>query len=439
MTRRSSTLTGLLVVALLGLVGCGGSSSQENSRSGDPETGEAAASAEPRSALPRTAPGPEATDSVAEAVATTAVESTAAPEKSSPEWLVSEMSRLRTSPLTSETAQESSEGAAVDVEKLRSAARERNLQIARLAEEAIAQTHSDPQQELLFNAAVHHLIESRLQLALQGGEQADIDALYETADVLKQRDPKSKAATDAGFALVQYAAANARKFVSQEPKWLEHFARQARLFAGDFPHDEARAIEVLDAAGWSCEVHGLREESLACYTQMQQQYAQHPDAAHVAAVLRRLQLEGQPLQLRGTTFDGGELRIEDLRGKIVLVAFWAADQNGFDDQLPAVQAAAERYSGRGLVLVGVNLDTDERAVGAFLEQNGVTWPTLFFPSPSQRGWDNPIASYYGLRNVPAYWLVDPQGNVISTDVDPAKLDQTLAPLLAARDSATAVE
>jgi hypothetical protein len=361
----------------------------------------------------------------------------AGPDKGSPEWLIAEMSRLRSAPLLDETPQETGGEIAVDVERIRAASRERNLQIAQLAEEAIAETHSDPQKEVLFNAAVHHLVESRLQLALQG-EQAHIDALYETADVLKQRDPKSKAAADAGFALVQYAAANARKFASQEPKWLEHFARQARLFAADFPHDEARAIAVLDAAGWSCEVHGLRSEALACYTQIQQQYSQHPDAAHVPAILRRLNLQGQPLQLLGTTFDGGELRIEDLRGKIVLVVFWAAGQNGFDEQLPALQAAAERHSQK-LVLVGVNLDTDEAAVGAFLEQHAVTWPTIFFVDPARRGWANPIASYYGLRNVPAYWLVDPQGNVVSTEVDPGKLDQILAPLMAAGDAPTQTE
>lgn len=428
MTRRSFKLTAFLVAAFLGLAGCGGSSPQETSGSVAPNSGSAGLGAGSGSTSPRPAPAPNASGTAPEAAAAgAAAGESPALEKSSPEWLIAEMSRLRTEPLTGETPQQEGENAPVDVARVRAAARERNLQIARLAEEAIALTHADPQQELLFDAAVHHLTESRLQLALQG-EQADIDALYETADVLKQRDPKSKGAAEAGFALVQYAAANARKFVWQEPKWLEHFARQARLFAGDFPHDEARAIEVLDAAGWSCEVHGLRDEALACYTQMQEQYSQHPDAAHVTAVLRRLQLEGQPLQLRGTTFDGGELRIEDLRGKIVLVVFWAADQNGFDEQLPALQAAAERYSGRGLVLVGVNLDTDERAVEAFLEQNSVTWPTLFFPS--QRGWDNPIASYYGIRNVPAFWLVDSQGSVLSTDVDPAELDVVLAPLLA---------
>ena len=435
MMRRSSTLAGLLVAALFGLAGCGGSSSPETSGSAAANTRSDAGSAESPSAVPHPAPAAKAEIATPAPVSEGGVPDSTAPETSSPEWLVAEMSRLRTEPLTGEVPEEGGEDA-VDVEKLRAAARERNLQIARLAEEAIAQTHSELQQEVLFNTAVRHLIESRLQLALQG-DQADIDALYETADVLKQRDPKSSSAADAGFALAQYTAAVARRFASQEPKWLEHFARQARLFAGDFPHDESRAIEVLDAAGWSCEVHGLRQEAVACYTQMQEQYAQHPDAAHVTAVLRRLQLEGQPLQLRGTTFDGGELRIEDLRGKIVLVVFWAAEQNAFEDRLPSLQAAAERYSGRGLVLVGVNLDTDERTVGGFLEQNGVTWPTLFFPSPSQRGWNNPIASYYGLRNVPAYWLVDAQGNVVSTDVDPADLDAVLAPLMAsAGDSAT---
>lgn len=438
MMRRSFTLAGLAIVGLFWFAGCGGPAPQETSGSPAPKSGSGAPSTDSGATTRRlaSAVGTPQVAATASGETSDPAAMSAAPEEGSPEWLVGEMSRLRSAPLI-EVPEEGGDETAVDVERLRAAARERNLQIARLAEETIAQTHSDPQQEVLFDTAVHHLTESRLQLALQG-EQADIDALYETADVLKQRDPKSKAAADAGFALVQYAAANARKFASQEPKWLEHFARQARIFATDFPHDEARAIAVLDAAGWSCEVYMLRSEALACYTQMQEQYSQHPDAAHIPAVLRRLSLEGQPLQLRGTTFDGGELRIEDLRGKIVLVAFWAAGQNGFEEQLPALQAAAERYSQK-LVLVGVNLDTDERAVGGFLEGHALSWPTIFFVDPAQQGWANPIASYYGLRNIPAYWLVDPQGNVVSTQVDPANLDQVLTPLLAAGDSPTRIE
>jgi hypothetical protein len=307
-------------------------------------------------------------------------------------------------------------------------ARERNLQIVGLAEEAIAQAHNDPAKEEAFNAAVHQLTQARLQLAL-AGEQAHIDALYESADLLKNRDAKSAAAVEAGLSLVKYAETNARKFAEQEPKWLEHFARQARIFAKDFPQEADWAVAILDAAAWSCEVHGLTHEAVACYTQVQEQYPTHPEAQHVAGVLRRLSLVGQPLQLVGETFDGGLLSIGDLQGQVVLVAFWAANQVDFEQHLPALKEAAVKYRDRRFVVVGVNVDEDEQLVQRFLAAHSITWPTIFFVDPAKRGWNNPLVQYYGIRNVPTYWIVAADGKVVATDLDPAQLDALLPGLL----------
>jgi hypothetical protein len=76
----------------------------------------------------------------------------------------------------------------------------------------------------------------------------------------------------------------------------------------------------------------------------------------------------------------------------------------------------------------VNLDKDELAVDHFLEQTGIAWKHIFYSDPELRGSKNVVAKYYGVNNVPVYWLVDSEGKVRSIDVDPARLEQELVAL-----------
>ena len=134
----------------------------------------------------------------------------ASPQPGTPEWVIAEIKQLR--------SQKFADDIAGDVEKLKAARAERNQEIAKLATEAIALTHQDAAQEAPFTEAVHLLMEARLQLALQG-DQESINALYEDASSLYERDAKSKAAAEAAYVLVRFAHTNARRFARQEPQW----------------------------------------------------------------------------------------------------------------------------------------------------------------------------------------------------------------------------
>jgi hypothetical protein len=105
------------------------------------------------------------------------------PAKDSPEWALREIVRVKLeAPPKTE-----------DLEKLRAARKIRNDKIIELATQVIAKTHRDADRERVFNAAVHHLLEARTQLALQGDPES-VDAMYDDAASLWQRDRNSKAA-----------------------------------------------------------------------------------------------------------------------------------------------------------------------------------------------------------------------------------------------------
>ena len=352
---------------------------------------------------------------------TTARKKPTPPAEGTPQWYIHQILLLRFEkyPQTD------------DVEKLRQLRRERNLKIVRLAEQCIARTHKDPELESVFNAAVHQLLEARVQLALQGKEE-DIVELYDLAEVLFKRNPKSKAAAEAAYRVAVFANTNARRYPDPKTGWLSEFIRRARLFATDFPHERARAVRLLDVAGRSCESHRRIREAITVYEQLRTQFSDLPQAQRAVAVLRRLKLPGKGLQLAGPTIDGGFIDIKDYRGKVVLVVFWASDSKPCTEVLPQLKVLGEKYRPAGLEIIGVNLDKEEPVVDAYLEQSKLTWPQVFYPDRNKRRWDNLIARYYGVRELPTLWLVDRTGTVRDIFVDPQRLESRVKTLLPPR-------
>ncbi len=340
------------------------------------------------------------------------------PEEGSAEWHVREITTMRLRPFPESD----------DLEHQKTARRERNLKIVELATRAIALTHKDSQRERLFNVAVHHLMDAERQLAQQGDSQ-NIEAMYEHAADLFQRDPASKAAAEAAYILAEFAHAKSQRYAIQEPRWLQEFARQARLFSTNFPHEEHRAVSLLLVAGQSCELHRMSEEAIACFTTIQQNFPKNPRATQVVADLRRLNLKGKQVDLAGPTINGSYVQIDDFRGKVVLVVFWATNAKPFLDQFPQLQDLINKLDANRFVVLGVNFDEDEPLVATFLEKNSISWPQIFFTDAKRRGWYNPIASHYGIRNIPMFWLVAQDGKFVDYMVDLNSLESDVRVLL----------
>ncbi len=362
-----------------------------------------------------------------------------APKKETPEWFIYKITQVKLKPLFRPDDAE-----AQSLEKQAELRRERNEQIVELATEAIARTHKetskDQSKERVFDLAVHHLLEAEMQLAI-AGEQDHVDALYEHASLLYQRNPKSKAAIEAGMTLINFARMNAQKFGREEPKSLEEFARLARQFAKNFPQEERQAIPVLFAAGQSCEFHSLTGEAVQCYATITEQFPESPAAQRVTPIMRRLNLKGKPLQLAGPSIGGEFLNAEEMTGKPLLVVFWTMQAQPFVRQLPKLQELVSQIDPKRLNVISVNLDDDdnESAVQTFLDTNGLNWPTIFETESEKRGWNNPIASHYGIQNVPMYWIASSKGNVVEMAYDIDKIEPLLRKLMAPRKAAASDE
>ncbi len=307
--------------------------------------------------------------------------------------------------------------------QIRAIRRERNLQIVQFATDAIRKSAKDPAQEPIFLAAVQHLLDAHLQLALQGDEDS-VNALYEAASAFYAKRPDSAAAAEAQITVVNFTHASSLRYAKAEPRWLQEFSRQAQLYATRFGDDATRAVPLLMAAGRSCELNGLGEEAKSCFSLIQSKYPESPQARQSAGVLRRMSLTGQKLEFAGPTLDGNYLSVDDLAGKAVIIVFWSSTATPFVEQVASLQAITEKYKKYASVL-SVSLDSEESDIDAFREKTGLTWPVIFHVEHDQRSWNAPLAKYYGISTVPTIWIVDPKGKVAETQVSTADLEAKL--------------
>lgn len=133
-----------------------------------------------------------------------------------------------------------------------------------------------------------------------------------------------------------------------------------------------------------------------------------------------------PLELKFSAVDGREVDVAQLRGKVVLVDFWATWCGPCQAEVPNVVAVFKKYHEHGFEVVGISLDEDKDAMLKFTKEQGMTWPQYF----DGQGWENAISSKHGIRSIPAMWLIDKKGKVRSTEARGEQLTSLIEKLLA---------
>lgn len=118
------------------------------------------------------------------------------------------------------------------------------------------------------------------------------------------------------------------------------------------------------------------------------------------------------LDLKFTAVDGREVDLASLRGKVVLIDFWATWCGPCVRELPNVLKAYEKLHSKGFEIVGISLDSDKSKLEAFVKDKGMPWPQFF----DGKGWKNELSTRFDIHAIPAMWLVDKDGRLASTTV-----------------------
>jgi len=215
----------------------------------------------------------------------------------------------------------------------------------------------------------------------------DADLLVRSADVIKAADAGSRGRAVA--ACVE--ALRGKDDIKALDAAVASCAVQCLIIAGDLSEAEARQL-----------AEGTGDEGLS----------KRLRAAAERATRDPRRLLGQPFDVESTLLGGKPFRTGSLKGKVVLVDFWATWCGPCVRALPDL-VRLQREHRDGLAIVGVSCDHEEAKLKTFLaEHPEVDWPQLFAGDGSR--W-HPLATQFGIESIPRLFLVDRKGVLRSID------------------------
>lgn len=124
--------------------------------------------------------------------------------------------------------------------------------------------------------------------------------------------------------------------------------------------------------------------------------------------------------------NGRLLSLSSLRGKVVLIDFWASWCGPCRGENPNVVAAYNLYKDKGFTVFSVSLDSNKDQWLAAIAKDGLVWPNHV---SDLKGWQSDAAKLYGVKGIPATFLIDQEGKLIATNLRGEELKAKLTELL----------
>jgi thiol-disulfide isomerase/thioredoxin len=144
----------------------------------------------------------------------------------------------------------------------------------------------------------------------------------------------------------------------------------------------------------------------------------------IRRLIRKFDFLGKPIQLKFTAVDGRAVDLEKMRGKVVLIDFWASWCGPCMAEIPRLRSAYEKLHAKGFEIIGINMDEDKAQMQRVLTSAKMTWPQCF----DGQKWDGPLARQFGIMSIPALWLIDKRGVLVDLQGEP-NLEEKVEKLL----------
>lgn len=120
--------------------------------------------------------------------------------------------------------------------------------------------------------------------------------------------------------------------------------------------------------------------------------------------------------------NGKPLALSSLKGKVVLIDFWASWCGPCRQENPNVVRVYNAYKDKGFTIFSVSLDEKKEAWLKAIEADNLTWPNHV---SDLIGWKSSAAAAYGVNSIPATFLIDETGKLIATNLRGPQLEQKL--------------
>ena len=184
---------------------------------------------------------------------------------------------------------------------------------------------------------------------------------------------------------------------------------QLTAFVRTYPKAEDTPDAMLQL-GMVCEFLGKEVDAKNWYLNLAKAFPGKPQAYKGEGAARRLGLEGQTMRLAapllndsGTPFD-----IDQLRGKLVIVYYWASWNGSATSDFAKLKSILDKGEGKVAVL-GVNVDSKPEEGKAFAQKHSVPGTHIYTPG----GLESKLATQYGVMVLPGVFLVGKDGKVLN--------------------------
>lgn len=147
-------------------------------------------------------------------------------------------------------------------------------------------------------------------------------------------------------------------------------------------------------------------------------------AFHESVVKQNLLSVGTPApEINMNTPDGKPLALSSLKGKVVLIDFWASWCGPCRAENPNVVAAYKKYVSKGFDIYSVSLDKDAEKWKQAIQKDGLVWSSHV---SDLKFWQSPVVQLYNFNAIPTNVLIDKEGKILAKNLRGEELEKKLA-------------
>ncbi len=246
--------------------------------------------------------------------------------------------------------------------------------------------------------------------------------------LISQMFPDSRLVT---YAVLQEVRADHLRLLARSgdnpDKAVDHLRHRLLRFATEHPRAPEAPGAIQETAQLS-EKLGKKEDARKCYRFLMEAYPGTPLARKAEGTLWRMHGGGEQVRFKlALLYPEGplgekNLDLDELHGQFVVLYFWSSTSPRVADDFLALKHLTDRYRGRGLEVVYVNLDRNAGTARSFL--SGRLTAGIHVCQPG--GLDSPVAERYGLQELPQVLLVNRDGTLLKHSLKAAQVEAEIS-------------